>query len=222
MSRKSQYSRALLEGVVIVGSILLAFGVDAWWDGLQERASERDYLSRIATDLAEMRKDIVDRSDHYAMIADHGRAVVPILAGEQPIPFDTLGFLASALNATRMIEPVVARSAYDDSAIMKSTASRTSWSDRSMRPPLGSIGVMASPEAYHVAGQDHEPLRGRTGSRACSRQRCDRRLEGQSARHEGRVLIEARERRGEQDRGRTDGRLGESLRATARRSGRVR
>jgi len=26
-----------VEGVVIVGSILLAFGIDAWWDGRQER-----------------------------------------------------------------------------------------------------------------------------------------------------------------------------------------
>jgi len=26
-----------VEGVVIVGSILLAFGIDAWWEGRQER-----------------------------------------------------------------------------------------------------------------------------------------------------------------------------------------
>ncbi len=30
--------RVFVEGVVIVGSILLAFGIDAWWDGVQERA----------------------------------------------------------------------------------------------------------------------------------------------------------------------------------------
>ena len=27
--------RVRVEGVVIVGSILLAFGIDAWWDGMQ-------------------------------------------------------------------------------------------------------------------------------------------------------------------------------------------
>ena len=32
MSRQMPWARVLLEGLVIVGSILLAFGVDAWWD----------------------------------------------------------------------------------------------------------------------------------------------------------------------------------------------
>ena len=36
--------RAFIEGVVIVGSILLAFGIQAWWDGLQEREEEREVL----------------------------------------------------------------------------------------------------------------------------------------------------------------------------------
>lgn len=151
MPRKSRYSRALFEGVVIVGSILLAFGVDAWWDGIQERASERDYLSRIATDLAEMRQDIVARTDHYAMIADHGRAVMPILAGERPIPLDTLGFLSSALNASRMIEPVVARSAYDD---LISTGNLRLIRDVELRNALsefyGEIAYRLSPFDYEL------------------------------------------------------------------------
>ena len=38
--------RVLVEGVVIVGSILLAFGLQAWWDGFQERPTGPlvDYL----------------------------------------------------------------------------------------------------------------------------------------------------------------------------------
>ncbi len=34
-NRKIPWPRVLVEGVVIVGSILLAFGIEAWWDGLQ-------------------------------------------------------------------------------------------------------------------------------------------------------------------------------------------
>ncbi len=36
--------RVFVEGVVIVGSILLAFGIDAWWEGRQEREEEREVL----------------------------------------------------------------------------------------------------------------------------------------------------------------------------------
>jgi hypothetical protein len=33
--------RILVEGAVIVGSILLAFGIDAWWDAAQDRGVEQ-------------------------------------------------------------------------------------------------------------------------------------------------------------------------------------
>jgi hypothetical protein len=47
MSRQFPSLRVLAEGVVIVGSILLAFGIDAWWEGRQERQAERVYVARI-------------------------------------------------------------------------------------------------------------------------------------------------------------------------------
>ena len=39
MSRPIPWLRVFAEGAVIVVSILLAFGIDAWWEGRQERAS---------------------------------------------------------------------------------------------------------------------------------------------------------------------------------------
>ncbi len=39
-TRQIPWLRVFVEGVVIVGSILLAFGLQAWWDGRQERALE--------------------------------------------------------------------------------------------------------------------------------------------------------------------------------------
>ncbi len=34
MTRQIPWLRFFVEGVVIVGSILLAFGIGAWWEGL--------------------------------------------------------------------------------------------------------------------------------------------------------------------------------------------
>ena len=36
---------------MIVGSILLALGLDAWWDGVQERRLELEYVERLKADL---------------------------------------------------------------------------------------------------------------------------------------------------------------------------
>ena len=44
--------RVFVEGVVIVGSILMAFGIDAWWDARQERSRERAALLALARDFA--------------------------------------------------------------------------------------------------------------------------------------------------------------------------
>jgi hypothetical protein len=43
LSKQIPWLRVFVEGVVIVASILLAFGIEAWWDGRQE-AEERSQL----------------------------------------------------------------------------------------------------------------------------------------------------------------------------------
>ena len=40
MKPQIPWLRVFVEGVLIVGSILLAFGIEAWWDERQERAEE--------------------------------------------------------------------------------------------------------------------------------------------------------------------------------------
>jgi len=49
--------RILVEGVVIVGSILLAFGIDAWWDRVQERALEAEALVGLDADFRRYRAE---------------------------------------------------------------------------------------------------------------------------------------------------------------------
>ena len=50
--------RVAVEGVVIVASILLAFGIDAWWDGLEEAELERSYLVGMESDFAEAHREL--------------------------------------------------------------------------------------------------------------------------------------------------------------------
>ena len=44
-------SRLLLEGFVIVVSILLAFAIDAWWDDRQEAEEARLQVERVVVEL---------------------------------------------------------------------------------------------------------------------------------------------------------------------------
>lgn len=51
MSEQARWTRLIGEGVVIVLSILLAFMVDAWWDGRQDRALEQQYIVRLVSEI---------------------------------------------------------------------------------------------------------------------------------------------------------------------------
>lgn len=48
--RQIPWPRILVEGVVIVGSILLAFGIDAWWARKQQAAEEERVLTTLAAE----------------------------------------------------------------------------------------------------------------------------------------------------------------------------
>jgi hypothetical protein len=59
MTKDIPWARVGVEGIVIVGSILLAFGIDAWWDKAQERSEERQVLSALREDFVGNR-DLLD------------------------------------------------------------------------------------------------------------------------------------------------------------------
>jgi hypothetical protein len=49
MKQEIPWNRFAIEAIVIVGSILLAFAIDAWWDERQSEAREQDLLFRLET-----------------------------------------------------------------------------------------------------------------------------------------------------------------------------
>ena len=90
-TRQNQWPRFLIEGVVIVASILLAFGIEAWWEGRQERARESLVLSGLRADFESVRPLLVGLletterqerlgrllSDRVAVLADGPTIEVP-------------------------------------------------------------------------------------------------------------------------------------------------
>ena len=79
-----RWSRIVLEGAIIVASILLAFAIDAWWDGVQEERAERAALGSLVEEfeanLAELETvELRHRNMYEAGLAvldiGYGRAV---------------------------------------------------------------------------------------------------------------------------------------------------
>ena len=62
----------LLEGIAIVLSILLAFWIDAWWDGRKDRLEEREILIGLEVEFLDLR----DRLDQWAQFNRTGAQFV--------------------------------------------------------------------------------------------------------------------------------------------------
>ena len=69
MTRQIPWLRVFVEGVVIVLSILLAFGIDAWWDELGDRRSEREALVRLQGEFERNRTLIESGSGQFRDVA---------------------------------------------------------------------------------------------------------------------------------------------------------
>jgi hypothetical protein len=79
------WRRLLAEGMVIVASILIAFGLDAWWGSRNGRAQERALLVALAQDFGTARDDLHDVTRaHETVLASMVRLLTYTEAGVVP------------------------------------------------------------------------------------------------------------------------------------------
>jgi hypothetical protein len=98
---KRNIIRLVLQGVGVVVSILIAFGIDAWWDSRGEHRLEAEYLSSLRSEihaaLGEVASDLESRrrlSDQLATFFNNG-----------PLPIDSLRALLRGASTVSNIAP---------------------------------------------------------------------------------------------------------------------
>ena len=79
-------TRVFAEGAVIVVSILLAFAIDRWAEGLRERDAEQALLGQLETELQAARESLVQAIEFHERYANDAREVleVSLLPGAEP------------------------------------------------------------------------------------------------------------------------------------------
>jgi hypothetical protein len=81
-SRRRSAARTLAEVALIVIGILLAFSADRWWDGVQRRETERDYLERLSGDFAANRAELAQAISHQDTMLAAGERLLHALRSE--------------------------------------------------------------------------------------------------------------------------------------------
>jgi hypothetical protein len=65
-TRSNYWKRIVIEGVTIVGSILLAFAIDAWWDERQQRIEEVEILRGLKGEFSRYRDELTEGIEYHA------------------------------------------------------------------------------------------------------------------------------------------------------------
>ena len=79
--KRASWLRVALEGVVIVASILLAFGIEAWWSRAQEREEETRLLGAVLEDARANLGILEENRAYHAAVLNSARRILQ-LAGE--------------------------------------------------------------------------------------------------------------------------------------------
>ncbi len=81
--RKVPWTRVLLEGAVIVLSVLLAFGIQAWWDDLSEAREETRLLRAVLEEARANQAMLEEEEADQRAGLQHSRRIL-MLAGSDP------------------------------------------------------------------------------------------------------------------------------------------
>jgi len=86
MKRDILWSRIIVEGAVIVASILLAFSIDAWWDNKQQHDAERVALENLLEDLKSKEELLIEMNRFSQAIVESINVLLRIGTGQQEKP----------------------------------------------------------------------------------------------------------------------------------------
>jgi hypothetical protein len=116
-----QWKRLIVEAVAIVGSILLAFAIDAWWDDRTDNIRLAGAIQNIADEVRDAREEIANAVERNTFRMDGIRRFLSLQPDEllilpedsilsfrgvfyTPSPFDSSGYALQGLLAGRNLE----------------------------------------------------------------------------------------------------------------------
>lgn len=107
--------RAILESMVIVLSILLAFGIDAWWEERREASDTKESIEVVRRDLIDTLSQLEEFEKFSADTAKASLAAARALSGSEAVPVeDRPQLMAHLLRSTSRRTMRLPRAGYTD------------------------------------------------------------------------------------------------------------
>jgi len=106
------WTRLVAESIAIIGSILAAFAIDAWWQDHEERQDEQQYIASLRQELIRGLEYVSEREEiQLEVLTAHARLIRVTQSTDRP-PDKDMYYLFSLLS--RPLTVSVPRAVYDD------------------------------------------------------------------------------------------------------------
>ena len=149
-----RWNRILAEGTAIVVSILLAFWIQAWWDGKQQRLEEKVVLSHLLEQLREMQALRDGRERYLTAILDACRKLLDIARNADTSVTDReIDFLlndTTYVGGSNSVEVIALESLFQGGNISKIEDTRITQQIADLRFALEMEGTYAQREVSHL------------------------------------------------------------------------
>jgi hypothetical protein len=104
----SSWRARIAEGTVITLSIVVAFAIDAWWDGVQQAEDDRSHLENVRRELEAADELLDDAIRLHALSETLALEVLEMTSvGEVTVPPDSLDTLVARLFNSYVINPPI-------------------------------------------------------------------------------------------------------------------
>jgi len=111
-NQKIPWARLALESIAIVGSILVAFAIDAWWEDRQERREERSYLTSLRQEFVSGLDSVAQSESIHKEILDANVDLINQIQAETRASVESLHYMFSLLS--RPTDLRLPRAVFDD------------------------------------------------------------------------------------------------------------
>ena len=104
-NQKIPWFRLAAEGVVIIGSILIAFTIDAWWEERLEREDEQSYLTSLHQEFSHVRELADTAVTLRSEVLSTNERLIGQIQGDARAPDETLFYWLSLASMPLDLEP---------------------------------------------------------------------------------------------------------------------
>jgi hypothetical protein len=111
-NQKIPWSRLAVESIAIVGSILVAFAIDAWWEDRQERRDERSYLTSLRQEFVSGLDSVSQSESVHKEILDANVDLINQIQAETRASVESLHYMFSLLSRPTGLR--LPRAVFDD------------------------------------------------------------------------------------------------------------